>query len=399
MEDRMATADKSPQIRLIGYSERGMINAICEDILRGGLPTLKHLIGQLTFVPSGGPSISDVQKAEILVEHGFSTFGDLDLLILIEHRRDGENQRTALLIEAKVAAEKPGCLARQCEGFKRYLQNDKRDRSNLFVQLYRKMVLVRQCQYLKELIPGNVVFPVWSLGSKEVIEKAAKKLADYCGDAWFIAILPDQHLTVDSFYRNEFPHFVTSEQRSSLLPEWNTRQCGFLCWPQFITEAAEAEMNGDDMWRRTLDVWKWNKDQIFIDEPDAGGQLIRKDCWYRHLNPEGERLLVVVNGRNSSRVVRDNPVLGVTFRDSFKVPNNELVGEPTLATLHQLGSLLPKRGETYSVTTQAGVIQVKVLATGGWTKLWLVKRIGSDEEIEIMPQRLTKIETTTSNAG
>jgi len=75
-------------LRINGYSELGMLNAVCEDIMHAGdVQRLARLLSwcRFPFQPEGVPDFGGITAAHILVEQSFSDFGDLDLLLLLDH--------------------------------------------------------------------------------------------------------------------------------------------------------------------------------------------------------------------------------------------------------------------------------------------------------------------------
>src|SRR5262245_53364476 len=183
-----------PQVCLYGYSERGMVNALCDDILHSTPPgaALTSLLSwcKFPFQPDGSPDFSAIAKATLLVEQGFSDYGDLDLLILLDHI-DGRKQ--AVLLEAKVRTDNPSPkrIRGQWQAFFDFIGGDKKQRSTLFVQLYRKMRLIRQVGNLTAHLQGDAVAGRWSLGTNRVVQKAAGLLAEYRANPWYVALVPD----------------------------------------------------------------------------------------------------------------------------------------------------------------------------------------------------------------
>ena len=85
-------------VDLIGYSERGMMNAISEDLAHSSDPALVgDFMSQFSFPTSPPPDWTEIKQVKILVEQSFSDFGDADMLILIEHKNQS---RTAIFVEA-----------------------------------------------------------------------------------------------------------------------------------------------------------------------------------------------------------------------------------------------------------------------------------------------------------
>lgn len=144
-------------IRIDGYSERGMVNAVCEDIIRAdGVHQLQTFLSwcSFPFQQQGVPDFSGITAARFLVEQGFSDFGDLDLLILLDHA----NRKQAILIEAKVATDNRKCVDDQWADFSSFLRGDRKHTSSLFVQIYRKLRLIERVADLNRPFEPH---PIW----------------------------------------------------------------------------------------------------------------------------------------------------------------------------------------------------------------------------------------------
>src|SRR4051812_14711529 len=185
------------EVDICGYSERGMINALFQDVRAAGTDPLRierllSLLDRCVFprVAGGNPFRGRrFQGAKVRIEQSFSDFGDLDALVLLEEE-GGESARHAVLIEAKVkTALRAGWDIRdEWRAFLTLLAQQASD-SNLFVQLYRKLRLVRRITSEDELgissIPSG-----WTLGSNPVVERAWRELGAYCANTWYLALVP-----------------------------------------------------------------------------------------------------------------------------------------------------------------------------------------------------------------
>jgi hypothetical protein len=116
-------------VTLRGYSERGMVNALCNDICREWdgnteMEVLKAFLDLCEFPLLGDkPDFSGLKEATLIVEQSFSDFGDLDLLILLDYR---DGRKRAVLAEAKVATDtgNPVTIQDQWDDFHAYLAGD-----------------------------------------------------------------------------------------------------------------------------------------------------------------------------------------------------------------------------------------------------------------------------------
>lgn len=169
-------------VTLRGYSERGMINALSDDLCRAPDPALADgdFLSWFRFpAQQTAPVFSGISDATLLVEQSFSDFDDLDLLVLID--RNGGKE--AAVIEAKVATDKatPVTIWNQWNRFHRFIGGEKKYRSSLFVQLFRKLRLVERVRDLDAPLPQHPIWGRQSLGANRVVLRAADLLAQYAG--------------------------------------------------------------------------------------------------------------------------------------------------------------------------------------------------------------------------
>ena len=98
-------------------------------------------------------------------------FGDLDLLILL----DGKPKQSVLL-EAKVKTyqKRTWSISEEWTIFQEILRNT-RSVSNLFVQLYRKMRLIRKVQCPGVPLQKDAIATRWSLGQNKIVKKSCAR--------------------------------------------------------------------------------------------------------------------------------------------------------------------------------------------------------------------------------
>lgn len=239
-----------PNIEVRGYSERGMINAFCYEIMysNNSIKLLRDFL-KLCIFPFSKPDFESVQKGKILIEQSFSDFGDLDLLILLE----GE-QKQAIFLEAKVKTYQANSRLISSEWSKfKHLPESKDSSSSLFIQLYRKMRLVRKLQNMDRDIEGDILASRWSLGDNAIVKKAAQELSPYSSNSWFIALIPDSEENVEQFVKNELPLVPEG------LADWDSSHFGYLTWEKFERHCKQYP----DEWQQTIANFNYNEGQIF----------------------------------------------------------------------------------------------------------------------------------------
>jgi hypothetical protein len=245
-------------INHLGYSERGMVNALCEDLsIHGDLAELTEFLSWCQFPNTrreAQPDFTGIQEATLIVEQSFADFGDLDLLILLNQGR----QKQSVLIEAKVATDtaSPRSIDDHWLGFLKYLEGDKRRRSNLFVQIFRKMRLIKRLHDTD--VPAHAIWGIPSLGANRVVRRAANRLSEYRENPWYVVCVPYPDELVSSFFSGTLARY---DPEPDILPEWSVERVGYLTWPTIHTKCLEQSRAGN--WRRTLARFDWNEHQVY----------------------------------------------------------------------------------------------------------------------------------------
>ncbi|MGO9922053.1 MAG: hypothetical protein ACLQIB_46070, partial [Isosphaeraceae bacterium] len=307
-------------VKLVGYSERGMVNALCDDIRYAENPNtplgrLEEFLRWCHFpLAEPQPVFMGIARAKLLVEQSFSDFGDLDLLILLEYER---KRKKAILVEAKVCTD-TGSWKRiedQWADFETYLAGDPSKTSSLFVQMYRKLKLLDQVDDPHRTLAPDAVSRRWSLGNNRVVRQAATSLSEYREDPWYLAIIPDRCEVVDQFFRDCLRSFAPP---ITDLPAWDVSKWGFITWP----ELHEKTRNDRNEWQQLQANFVWNKHQIFpIQEPAVGRPAQAPERAFRL---HGDNTVYVAGP--STRNCRVVPLVWIDgrFPKSYLVPTENL---------------------------------------------------------------------------
>jgi len=242
-------------VDLIGYSERGMMNAISEDLAHSSDPALvSDFMSQFSFPTSPPPDWTEIKQVKILVEQSFSDFGDADMLILIEHKNQS---RKAIFVEAKVSSDTNSwkTIEDRWREFLCILDGGEGSTSNLLVQLHRKVRLVEKLRNRTDQFTTDLLIPRGSLGSNQTVNRAAKLVGDWVGDSdvFFVAILPDTTDALTQFFGEQ----LLSASLGEKLPCWSVQNLGFLSWHKLASALTAAR------WPRTIATLEWNAGQIF----------------------------------------------------------------------------------------------------------------------------------------
>lgn len=247
-------------VSIRGYSERGLLNSLLYEIRYSieGLNRLKEVLSLSRFPNvEPGPNWDNFTTAEVIVEQSFSSFGDLDALILL----DG-SMRQSIFIEAKVkvAQRSKWSISDEWGIFQQHLsrsEENKRKSSNLFVQLYRKQNLVRDICGTRRIGEVDSVAKTWTIGKNPVVKRAVEQLRDYCMDgspSWFLALVPDSAENLAAFFRTKLRDFTHTE-----LPAWQNQQVhriGYLPWHDVRTLCRTNEKD----WCDTLRCFDFNRE-------------------------------------------------------------------------------------------------------------------------------------------
>jgi hypothetical protein len=244
-------------MKIIGYSERGVLNAILFEIgfSLNSSELVSRLLNRASFPFCTLPSVP-INHVTTLVEQSFSDFGDADAVLLV----DAGETKFAVFAEAKVKSSQTARWKIQ-EAFGKFRNGleAKLGSSNIFTQLYHKVCLTKgmMCPDTDALhvglkFPGCSTKPTRRIGSNCVVLRAVELVRPYARDAYYLAIVPDTPANVDNFFRDELRPLVVSE-----LEEWDVTRWGFLCWSDIYEFCKAEELH------RSLEVLDFNRGQIW----------------------------------------------------------------------------------------------------------------------------------------
>jgi hypothetical protein len=253
----LAPHEPADGVRVCGYSERGIFNALLYDVGFAADPigVLRAFLA-LVRVPGSTTDFSDLQGAEVLIEQSLSQFGDADAILLLH----GPSWRSVLFAEGKVKTSQAE-LWTVHRAWSAFLarKEGKLESSNLFTQLYHK---VRFIAALRDggssAVESGVAFPTCSrvsprkIGSNPVVRRAARMVEDYSQQAFYIAVVPDPAERMADFFDNELQGGPGED-----VSGWDTSGWGYLTWEQVETFCREHQL------ANTLRVFEFNRGQIY----------------------------------------------------------------------------------------------------------------------------------------
>jgi len=322
-------------VRLLGYSERGMVNALCDDMAHSLDPAsaVSSFLSWFDF-PALQPDFSNVENATLLVEQSFSDFGDLDLLILVENN---DETLQAVLIEAKVSNDTRSwaTVEDRWAEFLGMFDGGGWNTSNLFVQLFRKVRLADSLAEHPGPFAADLFVPRGSPSQNAVVRRAVAELEKYIkgGNVWFGAILPDDPDDLEAFSRDTLQTCTVAQR----LPRWNTSRWGFLSW-------RTIDENTKQNWPRTQVGFEWNRGQIYRLEPPLQHSV---QVGQVYLHGETKVYVVLPGQGDGCRVVE---LIGGDrnfFWNTMKVKVAELCPCESSDQLDDVPSL-PLNGSTYT---------------------------------------------------
>ncbi len=245
-------------MEIIGYSERGLINSLCYELKysQNNLQLLNNLLSLVSFPYIIGVNFN-IAEVKILIEQSFSDFGDADIVLLIENK----GRKQIVFIEAKVKNYQRICwgIFEEFAKFKQGIELNKVSSSNLFVQLYHKVRLIKALQIggIDQLKEG-IYFPQCStkiirkIGNNQVVLNAVKECLNYCKEAFFIALLPEDESNIRDFYNNTLRNYIPQG-----FQDWDISNWGYISWKQIKDFCNRNNLIG------TLKNFDWNEGQIY----------------------------------------------------------------------------------------------------------------------------------------
>ena len=247
-------------MEIIGYSERGIINSLFYEIKysNNDLKLLDEFLSLISFPYRPGDEHFQISDAKILIEQSFSNFGDADAVLLVNN----QGKKQVIFVEAKVKTYK----VKKWEISKEFDEithafldpnQPKVSSSNLFIQLYHKVLLIdalrmhlsqRDGQYdRKQFSDDNT-----KIGSHKIVLDAVELLVPYRGEAFFIALSPDNDSNLNTFYQS-----TLKEDSHNRSVKWKVGNWGYLFW------AKVEDFCKKNILTETQNVFKHNEGQIY----------------------------------------------------------------------------------------------------------------------------------------
>lgn len=193
-------------MKILGYSERGIINSLIFSIGEDKA-LMDKFIGKISLPKPF--ELGNPKRYTILLEQSFSDFGDADLVIII-HYKDEEVEKAedkiVLFIEGKVNTSLSSWNINT--HFNNYDKKEEFDgySSNLFYQLYFKKQLIDNWPIIEQQIKKEKkekeieiksFFRPRKIGNNPIVHKAFNLIE--CSKAYYIGLIPAKQVDFDKF--------------------------------------------------------------------------------------------------------------------------------------------------------------------------------------------------------
>ena len=222
-------------MKIVGYSERGIINSLIFSIVERKKELMTAFIKQIEL--PNKIDIGEPDSYEILLEQSFSQFGDSDLVIIAHYINPSDKK--VLFFEGKVKTwgVNNWNLSNQYIKFNAPIKYDGYS-SNLFFQLKSKELLIK---YLNGIIEKDKYEKHRKLGENGVVHLAVEKLKS-ASQYYYIGIIPRTEVQIEGFLNNEY-------------------KCEFpiqlLAWETIQRFCEKQEL------QKVLEIFTFNKGQIY----------------------------------------------------------------------------------------------------------------------------------------
>jgi len=252
-------------MKLYGYSERGLVNALCYDCVhdQNGETLLAEMLQKACFpLLADQPSFGTISQATFLVEQSLSDFGDCDLIILCD---TNEGKKFAVFCEFKRGTR--WSLNDEWKKFTVRVENSIREKltSNLFCQLYFKERLVSELagassQSLAQGLEFDEPLSIAGgrgrrkIGSNKTVLRAVNLIRPYASEPIFLMVTPEK------MDRNEVASFVHQANGwQGNVRGWSTRRWGHLN----LSALHDYCKNNPMAFSHTLEIFQFNQGQLY----------------------------------------------------------------------------------------------------------------------------------------
>ena len=253
-------------MKLYGYSERGLVNALCYDCVhdQNGETLLAKMLQQACFpLLTDQPSFSTIQHATFLVEQSLSQFGDCDLIILCD-----TNERKKFAVFCEFKRGKGWSLKGEWKKFTSWIERRKgknKITSNLFCQLHFKerfssAIAEATPPYLADGLEFDEPLNIGrgngrrKIGSKRTVLRAVDLIHPYVQDCYFLMVTPQQ---MDPKEMKSFVDQANNWQGN--VRDWSTNRWGHLS----LSVLHQCCQRNPEAFSHTLEIFDFNHGQLY----------------------------------------------------------------------------------------------------------------------------------------
>lgn len=226
------TQQTKNDIKILGYSERGLINSLIYELKFSGhgLALLNDLLSMIKFPYLNDTIKFQITEATVFNELNLSDFGQPDIVLLITNN----NINQTIFIEAKVKTSQSPCwkIAEHFNLFDEGINKKSVDSSNLFTQLYHKVRFINalKANGIKQLQEGiqfsdSSTKELRKIGYNDIVLKAIEKIMSYSNNVLYVALIPGDDKELEGFYNTTLKSY-----RPNDLKDWNITNWGYISW-------------------------------------------------------------------------------------------------------------------------------------------------------------------------
>jgi len=168
-----------------------------------------------------------------------------------------------VFVEAKVktSQHESWSIKKEFETFNDGIKQNKVSSSNLFVQLYYRVRLIKGLQNGTLFKEEGLFFPeclltkskkIRRIGKNKVVLKAIELLKQYSSDAFFVALVPEEKLESNNFYQDTLRDFEPNG-----FQDWSVENWGYISWADIEDFCKKHGLE------ETQRVFKFNEGQVY----------------------------------------------------------------------------------------------------------------------------------------
>lgn len=221
-------------MKILGYSERGIINSLIFSIGEQKKELLTEFI-KLVVCPNS-IDIGEPDSYEILLEQSFSQFGDSDLVIIANYKNPTDKKVIFFEGKVKTLNVNKWSILNQYKKFNGPVYNG--SSSNLFFQLRSKELLIKNLSGITE---ADKYGRIRNFGTNKIVLSAIKMI-NQASQYYYVGIIPSDINEIKNFLENEYKDEFPIQ---------------LLAWEAIETFCKQSDLD------KVIDMFTFNKGQIY----------------------------------------------------------------------------------------------------------------------------------------